>query len=93
MSDYTIENLEYKIADLIAANEAQSQALAKRKEDIDKLTNELDAMKNTCVLQQGKLNWLIPMASMAVMHIQRNAESRHVDYALDDILSQIRSLR
>lgn len=93
MSDITIETLQDKIAELMTVNEAQNQALAKRKEDIDKLTDELEAMKNKCVLQQGKLNWLIPIASMAVMNIQRNAESCHVDYALDDILSQIRSMR
>lgn len=93
MNDSTIKTLQDKIAELMTVNEAQNQALAKRKEDIDKLTNELDAIKKTCVLQQGKINWLIPMASMAVMNIQRNAESRHVDYACDDILSQIRSMQ
>ena len=93
MSSPIIEHFHDKIADLNMVIEGQNQALAKRKEDIDKLTVELEAAKKTIAEQQANLYWLRPIASMAVINMRNNAESCHVDYACEDILSQIRSMR
>lgn len=93
MSKPTIKESQDKIEELQTLNEAQSQALAKRKEDIDKLTLELQAAKKTCAEQQAKLNWLVPVASMAVMNMRVNADGCDVEYTCDDLLTQIRSMR
>ena len=93
MSEITIKTLQDKVAELMTVNEAQNQALAKRKQDIDKLTAELTAAKKTIAELQAKLNWFRPIASMAIMHMRNNADGCDVEYTCDDILSQIRSLR
>ena len=93
MNSPIIEHLNDKIADLNMVIEGQNQALGKRKEDIDKLTAELEAAKKTIAEQKAKLNWLRPIASMAVMNMRNNADGCDVEYTCDDILSQIRSLR
>jgi len=93
MNHSTIKTLQDKIVELMTVNEAQNQALAKRKEDIDKLTAELEAAKKTIAEHKAKLNWLRPIASMAIVNMRNNADGCDVEYACDDILSQIRSLR
>lgn len=93
MSEPIIEHFHAKIADLNMVIEGQSQALAKRKEDIDKLTLELQAAKKTIAEHQVKLNWLVPVASMAVFNMKANADSDDVEYTCDDLLTQIRSMR
>lgn len=93
MIDITIETLQDKIAELMTVNEAQNQALSKRLTDIEKLTAELGTAKKTIAEQQAKLNWLRPIASMAVMNMRNNADGCDVEYTCNDILSQIRSLR
>lgn len=93
MNSPTIETLQDKIAELMTVNEAQNQALAKRKQDIDKLTAELEAANKTISEQQVKVKWLKSIASMAVMYMRTNADGHDVEYSCDDILSDIWSMR
>lgn len=93
MNNPIIEHLQDKIDELKLVEKAQSEALAKRKEDIDKLTAELETAKKIIAEQQAKLNWIRPIASMAVINMRNNADGCDVEYTCDDILSQIRSLR
>ena len=93
MTKPTIKEYQDEIEELQTLNEAHSQALAKRKEDIDKLTLELQAAKKTCAEQQAKLNWLVPVASMAIFNMKAYADLHDVELLCDDILFQIRRMR